>query len=124
MRSEMEELTTKQAGEILGVSRRRVIALIEQGKLKAGKFANVYTIAQKDLEAVKRRKNGRPVRADNEKTDVKPISFAEAAAEYIGSIKDGLPTDLSTNKEYLKDLGKKSAEKKALEHRKKLLKDE
>ncbi|MDQ3221005.1 MAG: helix-turn-helix domain-containing protein, partial [Acidobacteriota bacterium] len=46
----MELLTTKQVSEILGVSRRRVIALIEQGKLRANKFASVYMIAQKDLE--------------------------------------------------------------------------
>lgn len=120
----MERLTTKQASEILGVSRRRIIALIEQGKLKAGKFAGVYTIAQKDLETVRYRKNGRPPKIENGASSVKSKSFAEAAAKYIGSIKDGLPTDLSANKKYLKDLGKKSAEKKALQRRKQLLKDE
>jgi len=120
----MEVLTTKQASEILGVSRRRVIALIEQGKLKADKFASVYSIARKDLETIRERPNGRPVKNGNATSNVRPISFAEAAAEYIGSIKDGLPTDLSTNKEYLKDLGKKSAEKRALENRRLPLKDD
>lgn len=123
----MDRLSTKQASEILGVSRRRVIALIEQGKLKADKFASVYTIARKDLETVRSRKNGRPLKTENgspENVDKKPKSFAEVAAKFIGSIKDGLPTDLSTNKEYLKDLGKKSAEKRALQRRKQLLNDE
>ncbi|MBA2736964.1 MAG: hypothetical protein H0U50_09295, partial [Pyrinomonadaceae bacterium] len=59
-----------------------------------------------------------------ENDNIKPKSFAEVAAKFIGSIKDRLPTDLSTNKEYLKDLGKKSAEKSALQKRKQLLKDE
>jgi len=105
----MDQLTTKQASEILGVSRRRVIALIEQGKLKARKFSNVYMIAPKDLEAVRERKNGRP-----DQTPERFISFAEAAAKYIGSIKgDDLPADLSTNKKYMEDLGKTNAEIRA-----------
>lgn len=113
----MDQLTTKQASEILGVSRRRVIALIEQGKLKARKFSNVYMIAPKDLEAVRKRKNGRP-----EQTPEKFISFAEAAADLIGSIKDGLPTDLSTNKKYLEGLGTKEAERAGVESRRRLSK--
>jgi excisionase family DNA binding protein len=102
----MERLTTKQASEILGVSRRRVIALIEQGKLKADKFASVYTIAQKDLETVRNRKNGRPSKNETGSKSNETKSFAEAAAKYIGSIKDGLPTDLSTNKKHLEGLGR------------------
>lgn len=105
----MDQLTTKQASEILGVSRRRVIALIEQGKLKARKFSNVYMIAPKDLEAVRLRKNGRPDQAPE-----RFISFAEAAAKYIGSIKgDDLPVDLSTNKKYMEGFGKTNAEIRA-----------
>lgn len=49
-----------QAAEKLGVTQRRVIALIEKGKLPAEKFANVYMIDEKDLELVKDRKTGRP----------------------------------------------------------------
>ena len=117
----MDGLTTKQAAEILGVSPRRVIALIEQERLNAVKFGGVYLIARADLAAVRERKNGRPQQAKNGATARQqraPLSFAEVAAKYIGSIKDGLPTDLSTNKSYLKNLGKKSAEKAALkQHR-------
>ena len=54
------KLSTTQAAERLNVSRRRVIALIEQGKLPAEKFSNVYMINEKDLALVKNRKAGRP----------------------------------------------------------------
>lgn len=110
----MSDLTTKQASEILGVSRRRVIALIEQGKLKARKFSNVYVIAPKDLDAVRERKNGRPDQAPEPF-----ISFAEAAAKYIGSVDSGLK-DLSTNKKYLEGLGTKEGERTALKRRRRL----
>lgn len=105
----MDQLTTKQASEILGVSRRRVIALIEQGKLKARKFSNVYVIAPKDLEAVRERKNGRP-----DQTPERFVSFAEAAAKYIGSIDgDDLPTDLSSNPKHMEGFGLDNAQLKA-----------
>lgn len=114
----MDQLTTKQASEILGVSRRRVIALIEQGKLKARKFSKVYMIAPKDLDAVRERKNGRPdsVEADR----AKPFkTIFDIAPDLIGCIGDGLPTDLSTNKDYLEGLGLKADEKASLKRRKK-----
>ena len=112
----MSDLTTKQASEILGVSRRRVIALIEQGKLKARKFSNVYVIAPKDLEAVTDRKNGRPEYVEADRT--KPFkTIFDIAPDLIGCIKDGLPTDLSTNKKYLEGLGSKAAEKASLKRR-------
>lgn len=110
----MDQLTTKQASEILGVSRRRVIALIEQGKLKARKFSNVYMIAPKDLEAVRERKNGRP-----DQSPERFISFAEAAAKYIGSVDSGI-TDLSTNKKYMEGFGTKVGERAALRRRRRL----
>ena len=110
----MDQLTTKQASEILGVSRRRVIALIEQGKLKARKFSNVYMIAPKDLDAVRERKNGRP-----DQSPERFVSFAEAAAKYIGSVDSGLK-DLSTNKKYLEGLGTKEGERAALKRRRRL----
>ncbi len=54
------KLSTTQAAERLNVSRRRVIALIEQGKLPAEKFSNVYMINEKVLALVENRKGGRP----------------------------------------------------------------
>lgn len=105
----MERLTTKQASEILGVSQRRVIALIEQGKLKADKFASVYTIARTDLETVRNRPNGRPPKAENAnqaKTEEKPFkTIFDVAPELVGCLDSGLG-DLSTNKKYLEGLGR------------------
>lgn len=109
----MERLTTKQASEILGVSQRRVIALIEQGKLKADKFASVYTIAEKDLEAVRSRKNGRPPKTQNgNQIKAKEKSFKTAfdvAPDLMNRLQGkhkNLPADLSTNKKYLEGLGR------------------
>ncbi len=105
----MERLTTKQASEILGVSQRRVIALIEQGKLKADKFAGVYAIAQKDLETVRNRKNGRPLKTENGNQasgNKKPFkTIFDIASDLVGSLNSGLG-DLSTNKKYLEGLGR------------------
>ena len=105
----MERLTTKQASEILGVSQRRVIALIEQGKLKADKFAGVYAIAQKDLETVRNRKNGRPPKTENgnlTNDNQKPFkTIFDVAPDLIGSLNSGTG-DLSTNKKYLESLGR------------------
>lgn len=39
------------------------------------------------------------------KTEEKPISFLGATQEFAGCL-DGSPSDLSTNKKYLEDLGK------------------
>ena len=56
----MHILTTDQAGKILGVSGRRVRALIEAGRLPAIKFGKVWMINKKDLKKVAIRKPGRP----------------------------------------------------------------
>lgn len=114
----MERVTTKQAGEILGISRRRVIALIEQKKLRAEKFGSVYSIDRRDLEAARKRKNGRPSKPGSGEKPFKTIF--DLAPEFVGFIKDDcLPRDLSSNKSYLEGLGDKAAEKKALKARQK-----
>lgn len=56
----MDYLTTDQAGKILGVTVRRVRALIEAGRLPAVKFGKVWMINKKDLKKVADRKPGRP----------------------------------------------------------------
>jgi excisionase family DNA binding protein len=53
-------ISTSEAGEILGVTRQRVVQLIYQGRLKATKVANVYLIRKADLAEVENRKPGRP----------------------------------------------------------------
>ena len=56
----MSMIGTQKAAELLGVSQRRVSALIESGKLKASRVGNMWVIAPADLEAVRVRKPGRP----------------------------------------------------------------
>lgn len=58
-------LTTKEASEKLGVSVRRVQAMINDGRLKAQKLGRDYVIDEKDLETVKDRKVGRPKQKKN-----------------------------------------------------------
>ena len=56
----MDFLTTKQAAERLGITPRRVQALIEVGRLPAQKFGRDYMIKPQDLKLVENRKVGRP----------------------------------------------------------------
>ena len=56
----MEILTTKQAADILGITQRRINALIQAGKLPAQVFGGVYMIQESDLALVSDRKAGRP----------------------------------------------------------------
>ena len=58
--STMEFLTTLEVAEKLGVTRRRVLALIESRRLPATKFGRDYMIREKDLKLVENRKVGRP----------------------------------------------------------------
>jgi len=55
-------LTTEQVAKKLGVTRGRVVAMLQSGRLKGTKFANVWMIDPKDLSAVKDRKPGRPTK--------------------------------------------------------------
>jgi excisionase family DNA binding protein len=62
----MDFLTTKQAAERLGITPRRVQALVTAGRLPAQKFGRDYMIREKDLKLVEIRKVGRPKKADKE----------------------------------------------------------
>ena len=55
-------ISTTEAGKILGISRQRVLKLVQQGRLKSIKVANVYLIKKSDLADVKDRKPGRPAK--------------------------------------------------------------
>jgi excisionase family DNA binding protein len=59
-------ISSKEAAEKLGLSLRRVQALITSGKLPAQKIGNSYVVNEKDLELVKERTPGRP-KAKNKK---------------------------------------------------------
>jgi excisionase family DNA binding protein len=56
----VNRITAADAAVSLGVTKRRVIALIEAGKLKAEKIGNLYLIKPSDLDKVRDRKPGRP----------------------------------------------------------------
>jgi excisionase family DNA binding protein len=58
-----ELLTTAEAGERLGVTRHRVIALINAGRLPAQRVGMQFLIRPADLALVKDRKPGRPPKA-------------------------------------------------------------
>lgn len=53
-------ISTNEAAERLGITRQRVLQLIEAGRLPASKFANVYMIRAVDLKQVEDRPQGRP----------------------------------------------------------------
>ena len=66
--SEAKLLTTSEAAERLGVTRWRVSQLINDGRLKAEKYGQIYLISEKDLVTVAERKNGRPPKEKLSKT--------------------------------------------------------
>lgn len=62
----MEKLiSSKEAAEKLGLSLRRVQALITSGRLPAQKIGNSYVVNEKDLKLVKDRTPGRPAKTNN-----------------------------------------------------------
>jgi excisionase family DNA binding protein len=56
----MDFLTTKQVAERLGITPRRVQALVTAGRLPAQKIGRDYLIKEADLKLVEVRKVGRP----------------------------------------------------------------
>jgi excisionase family DNA binding protein len=56
----MKLLTTTDVAEILGVTPRRVLALITAGRLPAERIGRDFLIKEKDIELVRVRKVGRP----------------------------------------------------------------
>jgi excisionase family DNA binding protein len=55
----MNLIGTKEAAEKLGVTIRRVVALIKAGRIPTTKVGRIHLIKPKDLEAVAERKPGR-----------------------------------------------------------------
>jgi excisionase family DNA binding protein len=54
----MDHVTTQQAGEILGVTSQRVLALIRDGRLPAMKVGRDWLIAMRDLDKFEKRPQG------------------------------------------------------------------
>lgn len=64
-----EYISTTEAAEQLGITRQRVLQLIEGGRLDATKFASVYMIRRASLANVEDRKPGRPPKPKEEKEE-------------------------------------------------------
>lgn len=63
-----EYISTNEAAKALGVTRQRVLQLIQDGRLKAEKFASVYMIRRDALSNIEEKPMGRPPKpADTEK---------------------------------------------------------
>ena len=60
-------LTTQEAAEKLGVSVRRIVALINSGDLPSSRIGRSHVIKETDLELVKDRKPGRPAKDKTKK---------------------------------------------------------
>lgn len=58
-------LTTREVAERLNVSMRRVLALIEVGRLPSQQFGRDHLIKEADLKLVENRKPGRPPKHTN-----------------------------------------------------------
>lgn len=56
----MRYLTTQQAAQELGVSQRRIQAMIHDGRLVAQRLGPYWVITHEQLEKVRVRKKGRP----------------------------------------------------------------
>ena len=59
-------LTTQQVAAALGVTPRRVVALIQAGRLEASRLGRDWLIPAHALEAVRERKPGRPRQSRSE----------------------------------------------------------
>jgi excisionase family DNA binding protein len=66
----MNLLTTKEVADRLGVTVRRVQALIQAGRLPAQKVGRDFLIQEKDIRLVEERNPGRP-KASGSKRSVK-----------------------------------------------------
>ena len=100
-------ISTKAASEKLGLSIRRVQALITSGRLPAEKIGNSYVVREQSLKLVEDRPTGRPPKqAENKNGEKKPFKTVfDIVPELAGSLDSGLG-DLSTNKKYLEGLGR------------------
>lgn len=76
--AEDEFISTTEAAEQLGITRQRVLQLIEGGRLDAKKFASVYMIRRASLANVEDRKPGRPPKQPADTTKQLNAAFRQA----------------------------------------------
>jgi Helix-turn-helix domain len=88
----MRILSTKQTAKKLGVTPRKIRAMILEGKIIAQKLENEYAILESDILDVD--------------TSEKPFkTIFDVVPELAGSLNSGL-SDLSTNKNYFEGYGR------------------
>jgi excisionase family DNA binding protein len=74
-------ISTTDAADRLGITRQRVLQLIEAGRLPASLFANVYMIRESDLKLVEGRVPGRPPKpSSTEKTATAKLRASNGAS--------------------------------------------
>jgi len=100
-------LSTKQAGEILGVDASRIRQMILRDQLPAQKMGRDWFVEEKDLSLVADRKLGRPPLTDEEK--------AESAERRTAQDTSGLPFEppATTAKPKARKATKMTAKKQA-----------
>lgn len=76
-------LTTPEVAERLGVTTRRVLALIQAGRLPSQQFGRDHVIKESDLALVSERKSGRPKKqaTDSETSKTAKKSKGKSAVE-------------------------------------------
>jgi excisionase family DNA binding protein len=74
MMEKNDYITTNQAADVLGVTRQRVLQLIQGGRLKAEKFANVYMIRRDALANIEELPMGRPPNAKPAKKRARKVA--------------------------------------------------
>jgi len=77
----MNLINTSQAAEVLGVSERRVRALIADERLPAQRVGRDYVINEEDLALVADRKPGRPSKVSSSDTNEAGQTAATLAEE-------------------------------------------
>jgi excisionase family DNA binding protein len=78
-------LTTREAAEQLGISRRQVQTLIERGRLPAQRVGRDFFIRASDLRLVKVRRKGRPIGAKDSKPRKSSRGTAKSGRERKGT---------------------------------------
>lgn len=63
--SDERMLTTPEVAERLGISTRRVLALIHSGRLPSQQFGRDHLVKESNLRLVEDRKTGRPRKGQN-----------------------------------------------------------
>ncbi len=91
MMEKPENITTNEAASVLGVTRQRVLQLIQDGRLKAEKFGNVYMIRRGDLEHIQSLPMGRPPKSA-------PVADKRATRQASASNGDATGTAKATKK--------------------------